>query len=168
MLYKHIKRLLFLNDFFFFSEDGSDWLPKPHDRVCSVHFPDGKPTERFPNPVLRMGHTSSTLINPTRTSSPTRENVGQTSSPSSESESDTIEIKASTINDLVQYNDCSDNNSHYRDKNQVKQSKFCKCEGDICICCVGCLEKSKMIEMLQDQIKRLEEKLNNNGRFYNN
>ena len=28
---------------------------KPWTRICSIHFPDGGPTERYPDPILHMG-----------------------------------------------------------------------------------------------------------------
>ena len=35
---------------------GKNWLPKPHSRVCSIHFPDGSPTGANPNPTLNLGY----------------------------------------------------------------------------------------------------------------
>ncbi|KAI8511450.1 hypothetical protein Bbelb_105500 [Branchiostoma belcheri] len=36
-----------------------NWENKPHDRVCSRHFPDGQPTKAHPDPVLHLGYTLS-------------------------------------------------------------------------------------------------------------
>ena len=33
------------------------WDPKEDDRVCSVHFVDGRPTAENPNPTLKLGYT---------------------------------------------------------------------------------------------------------------
>ena len=35
---------------------GHNWENKVHDRVCSIHFPDGKPTLANPDPVLNLGY----------------------------------------------------------------------------------------------------------------
>ena len=37
-------------------KDGSKWLPKPSDRVCSDHFIDKIPTEAHPDPTLHLGY----------------------------------------------------------------------------------------------------------------
>lgn len=34
---------------------GKNWVNKDHDRVCSKHFPDGKPTRAHPDPTLQLG-----------------------------------------------------------------------------------------------------------------
>ena len=39
--------------------DKSDWMPTKDDRVCSLHFVDGIPTEANPNPTLQLGYKSS-------------------------------------------------------------------------------------------------------------
>ena len=31
------------------------WKPVKNSRVCSQHFPDGKPTLAYPDPVLNLG-----------------------------------------------------------------------------------------------------------------
>ena len=35
-------------------DTGECWAPKSHSRVCSKHFPDGKPTSENPNPVVNL------------------------------------------------------------------------------------------------------------------
>ncbi|KAJ8030934.1 Protein ALP1-like [Holothuria leucospilota] len=37
-------------------EKGRNWQNKPYDRICSKHFPDGKPSVSYPDPVLHMGY----------------------------------------------------------------------------------------------------------------
>ncbi|KAI8491853.1 hypothetical protein Bbelb_302260 [Branchiostoma belcheri] len=39
------------------SVSNKNWVNKPHDRVCSQHFIDGKPTAAHPDPVLHLGYT---------------------------------------------------------------------------------------------------------------
>ena len=41
-----------------------DWEPKNHHRVCSIHFPDGAPSEKYPDPTLNLGHESSASLTP--------------------------------------------------------------------------------------------------------
>ena len=36
--------------------DKREWIPRPSDRVCSEHFVDGIPTEKNPNPSLKLGY----------------------------------------------------------------------------------------------------------------
>lgn len=33
---------------------GESWAPKSHSRVCSKHFPDGRPTAEHPNPIENL------------------------------------------------------------------------------------------------------------------
>jgi len=40
---------------------GKLWNPTYNDRVCSIHFINGKPTKENPDPCLHMGHDSTTL-----------------------------------------------------------------------------------------------------------
>lgn len=43
------------------------WLPKPSDRVCSLHFVDGEPTpQQHPDPSLHLGYDTAP-VNPRRT-----------------------------------------------------------------------------------------------------
>lgn len=35
-------------------DTGESWAPKSHSRVCSKHFPDGKPTPENPNPIENL------------------------------------------------------------------------------------------------------------------
>ena len=35
---------------------GKNWVPKKHSRICSKHFPDGKPTKINPYPILELGY----------------------------------------------------------------------------------------------------------------
>ena len=37
---------------------GTPWEPKPSSRVCSAHFVSGKPTDKNPGPVLKLGYQS--------------------------------------------------------------------------------------------------------------
>lgn len=157
-----------------FSEDGSDWIPKNQDRVCSVHFPDGKPSEQYPDPILQMGYNSSTLSKPRRllkrhissTFLPSSESKCQTQTsqpiPSSEPQSHTIESENMTICDMVKQ--CYPDHNYDGENKQLKRSEIliCECKGDACNCCVGCLEKSKLIQMLKDKINELEEEIKRN------
>ena len=34
-----------------------NWQPSEDSRVCSVHFPEGKPTEAFPSPSINLSAT---------------------------------------------------------------------------------------------------------------
>ncbi len=36
-----------------------NWVAKSFDRVCSTHFPDGRPTPAHPDPCLYLGYGSS-------------------------------------------------------------------------------------------------------------
>lgn len=37
------------------NQDKSEWQPNEGDRVCSIHFVDGIPTEANPDPSLQLG-----------------------------------------------------------------------------------------------------------------
>ena len=41
--------------------DKSPWLPVESDRVCSEHFVDRVPTEKHPNPELKLGYEQKTV-----------------------------------------------------------------------------------------------------------
>ena len=45
-------------------EKGKNWQPKSDSRVCSTHFPDGRPTSQNPNPTINFGYKaiSSTKV----------------------------------------------------------------------------------------------------------
>ena len=45
-------------------EKGKNWQPKSASRVCSKHFPDGRPTSQNPNPTINLGYKdiSSTKV----------------------------------------------------------------------------------------------------------
>ena len=47
-------------------KDGSKWLPKPSDRVCSDHFIDQIPTEAHPDPTLHLGYDVVPVTTPRR------------------------------------------------------------------------------------------------------
>ncbi len=36
-----------------------NWQPSEDSRVCSVHFPEGRPTEDFPSPVVNISATGN-------------------------------------------------------------------------------------------------------------
>jgi hypothetical protein len=40
---------------------GKLWNPTYNDRVCSIHFINGKPTKENSDPCLHIGHDSTTL-----------------------------------------------------------------------------------------------------------
>lgn len=52
--------------------------PRPHSRVCSIHFVDGRPTNNHPFPELELGHNKTVRAPPKRsryrTSSPIEHN----------------------------------------------------------------------------------------------
>ena len=37
-------------------EDGKNWEPNNDARLCSEHFPDGRPTEENPDPSIALGY----------------------------------------------------------------------------------------------------------------
>ena len=39
-------------------EKGRNWQPKSDSRICSIHFPEGRPTTQNPNPTINLGYTS--------------------------------------------------------------------------------------------------------------
>ena len=39
-------------------EKGRNWQPKSDSRMCSIHFPEGRPTIQNPNPTINLGYTS--------------------------------------------------------------------------------------------------------------
>ena len=39
-------------------EKGRNWQPKSDSRICSIHFPEGRPTIQNPNPTINLGYTS--------------------------------------------------------------------------------------------------------------
>ena len=45
---------------------GKNWENQMHDRVCSRHFPDGKPTPENLDPILELGYDSKQQIAPKR------------------------------------------------------------------------------------------------------
>ena len=48
------------------SKSGKIWTPTADSRVCSIHFPEGKPTTKDPDPVLHLGHDKIQSVTPTR------------------------------------------------------------------------------------------------------
>ncbi|XP_057290859.1 uncharacterized protein LOC130613547 [Hydractinia symbiolongicarpus] len=46
--------------------DKSDWVPKQSDRVCSVHFVDGTPSQKYPDPTLELGYDTPVTKKPRR------------------------------------------------------------------------------------------------------
>ena len=57
-------------------EKGKNWQPKSDSRVCSRHFPDGRPTSQNPNPTINLGYKaiSSTKVPRKQPSVKEREN----------------------------------------------------------------------------------------------
>ncbi|XP_034026345.1 mitochondrial import inner membrane translocase subunit Tim21 isoform X2 [Thalassophryne amazonica] len=51
---KHWIRLINRKDI----KTGKNWMPRHFSRVCSVHFPDGSPTDTHPYPTLNLGYVT--------------------------------------------------------------------------------------------------------------
>lgn len=49
------------------------WTPQKHDRICSTHFKDGKPTLQNPYPTENLGNSGTPM--PSRKPPKTRENL---------------------------------------------------------------------------------------------
>ena len=56
-----------------------NWEPKNHHRVCSIHFPEGAPSEKYPDPTLNLGHESSASLTSKRSMRDTK-CIGDTNS----------------------------------------------------------------------------------------
>ncbi|XP_071481997.1 uncharacterized protein [Diadema antillarum] len=125
---------------------GKNWINKPHDRVCSKHFPDGKPTLAHPDPVLHLGYKLSPQIAPKRApprdrEEPTksRKRVCRTPTTSS-TPSPSIGMAASV-------------------KVEEDHRYTYKCDCKPSCDCVGCIQKQAKIISLEHRVKELQHKL---------
>ena len=141
-----------------------------------MHFFDGKPTTEHPDPIMNMGHQSYHLKTPRRTLKRTSlqsvpstskkvKDVTSRSSNISEIEtnisSDFRDLEDIPISDIIKEFDHSyyiKDSSKIRDNVQNKKH-ICECDGDACSCCIGCMEKSVLIQLLKDKIEQLENKI---------
>ena len=83
---------------------GKNWENQMHDRVCSRHFPDSKPTPENPDPILELGYDSKQQIAPKRAAPkprslhPTKKTASRTPrKPTQESPSTSPQIKVVMI-----------------------------------------------------------------------
>ena len=135
----HERRKIFIRNVARKTADNKNWQPKSYSRICSLHFPDGGPTEQNPYPVLHVGHCQ------TRTPSGRRSIVKHDILPpkkrrklSSEicTESNDVEtIKAADIKESKCTEISGKPLENIFDHDYTTYTFECDCQGQ---CCLGC------------------------------
>ncbi|XP_019639903.1 PREDICTED: uncharacterized protein LOC109481748 [Branchiostoma belcheri] len=126
----------------FYPNTKKNWENKCHDRVCSRHFPDGKPTRTYPDPVLHLGYTMPSCeqkITPRRPPPTQRLPIPEPAKKKPRIEDDPVITPTERIEQDHPYT--------YR----------CDCrEG----CdCPGCTQKQMKIDSLEHRVEELEQEI---------
>ena len=79
------------------------------------------------------------------------------------------ETEDSTVEDMLarSVDALSADHSYYSKREGKTDVHICQCE-ESCSCCIGCMEKSALIQLLKDKIKELEDELERNARLKKN
>ncbi|XP_078662112.1 uncharacterized protein LOC144906066 [Branchiostoma floridae x Branchiostoma belcheri] len=123
-----------------------NWMNKPYDRVCSRHFPDGKPTKAHPDPILHLGYTrpsSDQKLTPKRPPPSQRVAIPGPSEKKPRIESVNEEDVLMTPIAKAEH----DHTYTYK----------CDCREDCD--CQGCFSKQKRINLLEDRVQELEQEV---------
>lgn len=122
---------------------GKNWESKSHDRVCSKHFVDGKPTVSHPAPTLHLGYSKPDVVTPKRAPPKNRAHVHPTKKPRPR-------LPSPPMTPMQKV----DHDHKYKYQGQCDCRPLCDCK--------GCVVKQIKINSLEEKVRQLERKLISN------
>ena len=137
---------------------GKNWVPKKHSRICSKHFPDGKPTKINPYPILELGYRAcyQNLKHGRREimRSPLPSTCNwKTHKPSSVDQNHEISVDCPSVSTSHTNMDTTYFDTYVENDHAYLYS--CPCSENCN--CRGCLQKQQEIMQLRAKIAKLEE-----------
>lgn len=124
-----------------------NWVNTKYDRVCSRHFPEGKPTPAHPDPVLHLGYTRPTSEQRVTAKRPPPSRVAI---PEPSEKKQRIECMDEV--DVVM----TSTEEEELDHGYTKTYK-CDCREDCD--CPGCFSKQVRINSLENRVEQLEQEV---------
>ena len=145
---------------------GKNWQPKEDDRVCSLHFVEGKPTDVYPYPLINIPGKPELI---TRKRKPPKQRHYTTSKKcKKEAVVEAVHILETTDSNVPQ---CGDSLVAHGDLNvnvipeisfddiQHDHNYLYKCNCDVNCSCPGCIQKHKLIQQQKSENQNLKYKL---------